>query len=166
MLKVQNPLDMQLVFACAAVLCDPVDQHCHFWNRRIHAVAQAEFEGHRYLREALRPVRLDLAVLDLLRACDDFSQPLALYCCRDPVVSRRVYDPSVPYVERWSRMQVYEGWLDIDQLPKLGDIVQVNFERAPRARWFEPLKVALRRAGTPIQAIASPSSCPRTPPRP
>lgn len=33
----------------------------------------------------IRPVRLDLAVFDLLRALDDLRQPLALDCRRNPV---------------------------------------------------------------------------------
>jgi hypothetical protein len=49
-------------------------------------VEQAQFKRQRDLREALRPVRLDLAVFDLLRASDDLRQPLALDGRRDSVV--------------------------------------------------------------------------------
>jgi hypothetical protein len=79
-------LDVQPIFARPAVLCDPVDQHRDLWHGGIHAVEQAQFERHRYFREAPCPIPLDLAVFDLLRPGDDFSQPLALDGGRDPVV--------------------------------------------------------------------------------
>jgi hypothetical protein len=77
-LESENLLDVQPIFACPAVLNDPVDQHCHFGNRRIHAVEQAQFKRQRDLLEPLRPVGLDLAVLALLRPSDDLRQPLTL----------------------------------------------------------------------------------------
>ena len=86
MFESQNLLDMQSVFSSAAILGDPMDQHSDFGNRRIHPVQQAKFEGYRDLREALCPIGLDLAVFNLLRASDDFRQPLALDCRCDPVV--------------------------------------------------------------------------------
>jgi hypothetical protein len=39
-LESQNLLDVESVFSSTAVLCDPVDQHCHFGNRRIHAIEE------------------------------------------------------------------------------------------------------------------------------
>jgi hypothetical protein len=62
---------MKAVFARTPILRDPVDQHRDFGYWRIHPVQQPQFKWHRDLREALRPVRLDLAVFDLLRASDD-----------------------------------------------------------------------------------------------
>src|ERR1700722_12773567 len=78
MLKTQDFLDVQLVYASAAILRDSMNQHCDFRYWWIHSVQQSQFEWNRYLREALRPVRLDLAVFDLLSASDDLCQPLAL----------------------------------------------------------------------------------------
>ena len=87
MLVSQDFLDVQLVFARTAVLRDLVDQHRDFGDWRIHAVEQPQFKWHADLRETLRPVRFDLAVFDLLGACDDLSQPLALDGRRYPVVA-------------------------------------------------------------------------------
>ena len=86
MFESQNLLDMQSVLSSTAILVDPMDQHRDFWDWRIHPVQQSQFEGHRNLRQALCPIGLDLAVLDLFRASDDFRQPLALNGRRDPVV--------------------------------------------------------------------------------
>ena len=72
MLESQNLLDMKAVFSSAAILRDPVDQHRNFWHGRIHPVQQPQFEWLRDLRETLRPIRLDLAVFDLLGASDNF----------------------------------------------------------------------------------------------
>jgi hypothetical protein len=44
MLVVQHLLDVQSVFASAAILDDPVDQHRDLWHGRIHPVEQAQFE--------------------------------------------------------------------------------------------------------------------------
>ena len=87
MFESQNLLDVQSVFASAVILGDPVDQHGDFWDWRIHPVQQAQFEGHRNLREAPCPIGLDLAVLDLFRASNDFRQPLAFNRRSDPVVT-------------------------------------------------------------------------------
>jgi hypothetical protein len=59
---------VQNVFASTSVLRDLVDQHRDLGHWRIHPVQQAQFEGHRYLLESLRPVRLDLPIFDL-RSC-------------------------------------------------------------------------------------------------
>jgi hypothetical protein len=71
MLESQNLLDVQLVYASTAILGDFVDQHRDFGNRWIHPVEQTQFEGHGNLREAIRPIRFDLTIFDLLRASDD-----------------------------------------------------------------------------------------------
>jgi hypothetical protein len=63
-----------------------VYQHRDFGDWRIHPVEQAEFKWERNLPKALRPIGLDLASLDVLRASGDLRQPLALDCCRDVVV--------------------------------------------------------------------------------
>jgi hypothetical protein len=81
-LESQDLLDVQSVFPSASVLRDSVDQHRHLWDWRIHPVQQAQFERYRNLREALCPIGLDSAVLNLLRASNDFSEPLALDCRR------------------------------------------------------------------------------------
>ena len=69
-----------------AALCDPVDQDGRLRYRRSHAVQQPQFEWHRYPREALRPVGLNLAILDLLGARDDLRQSFPFNGGRDPVV--------------------------------------------------------------------------------
>lgn len=72
-LESQNFLDVQLVFARTAVLRDLADQYRDFRDRAIHPVEQAQLEGHRDLPEPLRPIRLDLAVFDLLGVRDDLA---------------------------------------------------------------------------------------------
>ena len=40
---------------------------------------------------------------------------------------KRIYaKTSEPYIERWSRMEVYEVWLDIDLLPNLEEVIGVD----------------------------------------
>jgi hypothetical protein len=84
MLVSQNLLD---VYASTAILGDPVDQHRDFRHRGSHPVEQAQFEGHRNLCEPSRPIGLDLAIFNLLRARYDLGEPLALDCRCDPVVA-------------------------------------------------------------------------------
>jgi hypothetical protein len=50
---------------------DLVDQDGHLRYRRSHAVEQAQFERQRHLSKASRPVGLDLAIFNFLRARDD-----------------------------------------------------------------------------------------------
>jgi hypothetical protein len=83
MLETKNLLDVKSVFASA--FCDPVDQHRDFRHGRIHPV-EREFEWQRHFPESFRPIQFDLTVLDLLRASDNFCQPLALYGCGYAVV--------------------------------------------------------------------------------
>ena len=54
-------------------------------------IRQPQFQ---YLREALRPIPLDLAVLDLLGARDDLRQPLALDGRRYPVAVQLLHSNS------------------------------------------------------------------------
>lgn len=77
MLEPQHLLDVQPILARTTILHDPVDQHRDFWHRWIHAVQQPQFEWQRDFREPLRPVRLDLAVFDLLGARDDWGSHVA-----------------------------------------------------------------------------------------
>ena len=87
MFVVQNLLDVQLVLTRSAILRDFMNQHGDFWYRRMHAVQQTQFEWHRDLLEALRPVRFDLPIFDLLGTRYDRSQPLAFNRRCDPVVA-------------------------------------------------------------------------------
>jgi hypothetical protein len=78
---------VQSVLVSTAVLRDLVNQDRDFGYWAIHPVEQAQFKWKRDPREAFRPIRLDLAIFDLLSASDNLSQPLAFDGCRDPVVA-------------------------------------------------------------------------------
>jgi len=86
MFEPQDLLDVQSVLTRTPG--DFVYQHRDLRHWRIHPVEQAKCEWQRNLREALRPIGLDLAAFDLLRASHNFSQPLAFNCRRYSVVLR------------------------------------------------------------------------------
>ena len=90
MLESYDLLDVQSVLAGTAVRRDLVDQHSHF-RRRIHPIPQPQFERRQNLREAICPVRLHLAILNLLRSGNDFGQPLSFNGGRNAVVGEAFF---------------------------------------------------------------------------
>jgi hypothetical protein len=79
---------VQLVLACARVLADLADLHQHPRSRLAHPVDEMKFEGCLDARELSRPIRLQLAIRDLLVPRDDLAEELAFDGGGDAMITR------------------------------------------------------------------------------